>query len=345
MHVIDATGIQRTADRQLALLLGGYRVTQMLYVAAELRLADVLASGPRDAESLAAAVGAHPISLRRLLRALAAHGVFSQDDYGRFGMSPVAEGLRADADASLRPMALTYGAPWWWAAFGELLHSVRTGEPAFRKAHGQGLFEYLEQDGHAAAVFHSNMTAMTGAAADAIACACSLQSTGLVADIGGGQGALVAALLHRYPALRAILFDRPEVLAGAAAAFKLPEFEGRCTMLEGDFFEEVSAKADVYVLKDVLHDWDDANVVRLLRNVRRVMPDDARVLVVERLLQPGNVPDDAKELDITMLAMTGGAERSEDEYADLLATAGLKLTDVRPTSTPSSVLEARIALA
>ncbi|MBS0448869.1 MAG: hypothetical protein JSR59_23340 [Proteobacteria bacterium] len=328
------------ATQRMGGLLAGYRVTQMLHVAARLGLADALAGGPMAVDALARAAGCDAVALFRLLRALAPIGVFAERDDGRFETTALADTLRSDAPGSLRPQALTYGEPWWWGAYGELLHCVRTGGNGFEQACGMPLFDYLGRHPDAARVFNDNMSAMTAAEAEAVAAAADLGGLRLLADIGGGHGTLAAAILRRRPAARALLFDQPSVIAGAPAALARLGIAERCDLVAGDFFASVPAGADVYLLKDILHDWDDAQAVAILRQVREAMREGARLLVVERIIPPGNAPFAGKDVDITMMVMLGGRERTEAEYRQLLDAAGLTVARIVPTAVPSSVIEA-----
>jgi hypothetical protein len=317
-----------------------YNTTQMLHVAAKLGIADLLADGPCDAELLAARAGVHPRCLYRLLRALAALGVFEEDAQRRFRLTPVGELLRADARGSLRAFALSYGEPWWWNAWGRLLHTVRTGETAFDAAHGTGLFAFLDRDPEAAAIFHGNMTSMTQQDLQEIVTTYDFSGPGLLVDVGGGHGALVCALLGSGKRTRAMLFDQPAVVAGARARLEADGVADRCELVAGSFFESVPRGGDTYVLKDILHDWDDQRSLAILRNCRRAMGAGAKLLLVERLLPPDNEPAVGKLVDVTMMVMTGGMERTEAEYRALLDAAGFDLRTTVFTYAGSSVLEA-----
>jgi hypothetical protein len=318
-------------------LLGGFRVTQMLFAAAELKVAEALAEGALSVAELAGRVGAHPGSLRRLLRALAAHGVFTELEDGRFSTTPMAATLHAAAPGSLRAAALSYGQPWWWGAFGGLAHSVRTGEPAFERVNGEPLFAYLDHHPAAAGLFHGNMSAMTEPEAAAVAEAYDFGSVGQFLDVGGGQGTLTSALLSRWPNLRGTVFDQPSTLAG----IRLPEnLRARCELVGGDFFEGIPPGADLYLLKDILHDWEDPQALAILQGCRRAMGSGSRLLVIERLMPPGNEPASVKEIDITMLVMTGGLERTFVEYEKLLTASGFTSPKAIPLPTGASLLEA-----
>jgi len=330
-----------TPEQTMSRMLGGYRLTQMLCVAARLGIADALADGPQPVDRLAVATGTQAPALSRLLRALASQGVFAQQVDGRYALTPLAATLRSDAPGGLRTDALLYGEDWWWRSHGGLLDSVRTGVPAFEALHGRGLFDYLGAHPAAAAVFDAHMSAMTRAEAQAVASAYDFAALGLLVDIGGGQGTLACEILARAPSARAIVFDRAQVVDGAAALIGRHAAGARCTLAAGDFFVSIPAGADVYTLKDILHDWDDERAVAILRRVRAAMvAPHARLLVVERIIPPGNAPFVGKLIDITMLAITGGQERDEAAYRQLLEAAGLRLQRIVATASPSSILEA-----
>jgi hypothetical protein len=330
--------IQSPATRLRNLL--SYNTTQMLYVAATLGIADRLADGPRTADELAAATGSHPRALYRLLRALTHVGVFAEDDARRFRLTPMAELLREGVPGSLRPAALSYGQPWWWTPWGGLLETVRTGKTAFDATMGQGLFEYLQAHPDAAAVFNANMTAMTAQDIPELVSTYDFGGPGLLVDIGGGHGALVTAILRTAPRERALLFDQPQVIDGARAQMAAAGLAGRCTFAAGSFFDTIPAGGDTYTLKDIIHDWDDTQALRILRNVRRAMTADARLLLIERVLPPDGEPAVGKMVDVTMMVLTGGMERTAAEYRSLLEAAGFTLRGVHFTHATNSVLEA-----
>ncbi len=314
-------------------LAGGLWRTQLLSVAARLGIADRLAPGPRTAAELARETGADADALLRVLRALAGLGVLSQDAEDRFGPTPVSERLRPGAPGSPHARLLLYGEPWWWAAAGGLYETVMTGETAFDRVHGAGLFAWLAEHPAASAVFDAEMSAMTAAEAEAVVSVAELPSTGTVVDVAGGRGTLLTAILRARPGLRGVLFDQPHVVAGAA----LPE---RCEAVAGSFFDAVPAGAEVYTLKDILHDWDDERALTILRTIRAAIPPAGRLLVVERALPPGDEPAPGKLVDVTMLLVTGGRERTRSQYGALLAQAGFDLASVAPTSAGTDVLTA-----
>ena len=316
----------------------GFRATQMIHVAAKLGLADLLAAGPRPVEELAAMASAEPQALHRLLRALASLGIFAEDPAGDFVLTPQAELLRSDVQGSLRDVALLYGEDWLWQAYGNMTHSVRTGAPAFTKTHGQPFYGYLHAHPRAAARFNAAMTGFSSHETAAILEAYDFSDVRSVVDIGGGHGALLAALLRAHPQMSGTLFDLPSVLAGAASV--LGEMGERARTVAGDFFDEAPAGADLYVMKSVLHNWDDTDAQRILSTCRAAMAPEARLLVIERVVPDGNAPAEAKLFDINMLVVAGGRERTEPEYRRLLEQAGLALTRVGGTRSPLSVIVA-----
>jgi hypothetical protein len=320
-------------------LIMGFRATQLVHVAAKLGLADLLRAGPQPPHRLAQAVGAEPQALQRLLRALASLGLFAETADGAFALTPMAQLLQTGATGSLRSLAVLYGEEWLWQAYGRMLYSVKTGRPAFEHTHGQPLFDYLHDHPGAAALFHEGMSGYSAQEAPAILAGYDFSGVERVVDVGGGQASLVTALLQAYPDLSGVILDLE--LAGPGARHALAEagVAARGTFVAGDFFTSIPRGGDVYLLKSVLHNWDDAAAVRILRGCRQAMTGDARLLVIERVIPPGNAPAEAKLFDINMLVVIGGRERTEREYRALFAAAGLSLTRVIPTDLPLNLVE------
>jgi hypothetical protein len=303
--------------RQLASLLGGYWISQTLYVAAELGLADALAGGPRDAPALAASVGAAPEPLARLLDALVAVGVFRREGAERYANNHVSELLRSDAPGSLRAAARLGGHPAHWGAWGHLLESVRTGEVGFERFAGEPFFEHLSHDDELRAVFQGVQAAFPEherAVADAL----PLGDVRRVVDLGGGSGGLSRAVAERFPHAQVMLFERPEVTALLAP-------DSTFVVCAGNFFERIPEAADAYLLKHVLHDWDDARALDLLRACRVALSGTATLWVVEAVLPAAGdaSPSPARSHDLNLLVLTGGRERTVDEYDALARAAGL----------------------
>jgi hypothetical protein len=319
-------------------------VTQLIYVAATLRIADLLKTEARSSTDLAALVGADPQALYRVLRALASLGIFAETEPGWFTLTPLAAPLQSDVPGSLRGSAMVYGDRWFWQPCGELLHSVRTGQTAFDYVHNQPLFAYLDQADDVAASFNTHQTNMTRLDVTAILTAYDFAEFSTVVDVGGGHGALAAAIVQTCPQTTVILFDQDAVVTSARMRLEAEGLEERCSFVAGDFFGSVPEGGDAYVLKDIIHDWDESRALAILRNCHQAMTHDAdrpaRLLLVEKVIPPGNTPFAGKMTDITMLLITGGRERTAAEYQALLEQAGFTLTNIVPTASPASVIEA-----
>lgn len=328
---------------QLSRLVGGFRASQAIYVAAELGIADLLADGPRTSDELAAASDSHPDALYRLLRALASLGVLREEDGRRFALTELGDGLRTDAEGSIAGWAAFIGRPPFWQSWGALLHSVRTGENAFRHVHGADVWSWRADRPEESAAFDRAMESLTRGATAALIDAYDFGRFGTIVDVAGGNGTFLAALLAAFPALNGVLFDQPHVIPGAEPVLAEAGVADRCQVVAGSFFESVPEGGDAYVLKLIVHDWEDEEAVAILRVCRAAVPDDGAVLVIERQLGPPNAAPVGKLSDLNMLVNPGGRERSHDEYAALFAQAGLRLAGVTPTADGMDVLEARPA--
>ena len=320
-------------------MMTGYWVSQALYVAAKLGIADLLADGPVDCEDLAAATGTHAPSLQRVLRALASVGVFTEVSPGSFALTPLAELLRTETPGSMRALAIMY-AEEQYRAWGGLLHSVRTGEMAFDHQFGMGYFEYLAQHPEADRVFNEAMTGWTHQLVGAVMDTYDFSPFKTIVDVGAGYGALLTAILRSNPGTRGVLFEQPHVVASAEEQLVAAGVADRCTFVGGDFFAAVPTGGDAYVLSQILHDWDDERCVAILGQCRRVMPDHGKLLVVELVLPEGDEPFLGKWLDLHMLVLLGSRERTAAEYDTLFRAAGFKLARVVPTPPGPSVVEA-----
>jgi len=327
-------------EEVLMKMIAGSFVSQALYVAARLGVADLLAEAARDPSELSAATGAHAGSLYRMLRALASVGVFSERADGKFELNATAQLLRRDAAGSLRDTAIMFGEEWHWRVWGSAYDSVRTGETAFAGVHGSDIFPYFAANQEAARVFDRAMTSLSHTAAAAVAEAYDFSAVGTLADIAGGHGTLLAGILRANPAMRGLLFDQPQVIAGAPERLAAEGVAERVELATGDFFAAVPTGADAYLMKYIIHDWDDERALAILANCRRAMPEGARLLLVETVIAEGNAPHFGKLLDLEMLLFTGGRERTEAEYRALLSRAGFRLTRVVPTRSPLSIVEA-----
>ena len=327
-------------------LVNGAAAAQVVAVAVRLGLADLLAEGSRETEALAAATGTHAPSLWRLLRALAALGVAVEEADGRFALGPLGGPLRSGVPGSVRDLVMLFGHPDFWATWGALEHCVRTGETAVRHLFGvETTFERYAADPAFGAVFDAGMAVLAERGAAAVLAAWPFPEKGLVVDVGGGQGTLLAAVLRAWPRLRGVVLDLPGVAERAARLLQTAGLGDRASAESGDMFSGVPRGADLYLLKSVLHDWADDRAAAVLRSCRAAMTrPGARLLVVERVLPERMAPDPASVAhavgDLMMLTRAGGRERTEAEYAALLAGARLRLARVVPTASQYSVLEA-----
>jgi O-methyltransferase domain/IclR helix-turn-helix domain len=326
------------AARMYELTTGAW-VSQAIYVAAGIGVADRLAAGPRPVTEIAEETGTHAPTLYRLLRALADIGVFAELDGRRFALTGLGELLRGDVPGSMRSWAMMLGRPFHLRVWADLAESLRSGEPAFERVHGQSGFEYLRDHPEDGQVLNE---AMTAASAQFIAPVVDSYDFGVfktVVDVGGGQGALLAAVLAANPGVHGVLFDQPHVISGAGRPLEDAGVADRCERVGGDFFDSVPT-GDAYLLSNVLHDWDDERCAAILASVREAMNDDGRVLLGEAVLPDAVAPHPAKWIDLEMLVMGGGRQRTEREYRELFHEAGLRLTRVIPTHVMFDLVEA-----
>jgi hypothetical protein len=318
--------------------IGAKFITKPLYAAVKLGVVDHLTRGPLAVDELARRTGAHAPSLYRVLRTLAAVGIFVEETTHTFGNTP-ASLLFVDAPSSLRPMLLWINDPRHDRAWESFVHSVQTGEPAVQAASGQEVWQWLGAQPDLQALFNAAMTSNSANLHRMAVEAYDFAGIDTLVDVGGCHGSLLLAVLEAYPGVRGIVFDRPEIVAGAAPLIEQRGLMARCDVQSGDFFASVPA-ADAHILSFILHDWHDEPATRILDNVRRAQPAHGRVLLVESVLPPGNTPHFGKFIDMEMLAMAGGRERTEDEWRRLLAGAGLRLSRVAATESPCAVIEA-----
>ena len=334
------TAEERAAALEVLRMIWGLHVSRALYVVAALGVPDMLAGGPMTAGQLAEAAQAHEMSLYRVLRLLASLGVLTEDEDRSFGLTLLGDRLRTDAAASMRSWAMLTDSIGGVRSFGPIIEAVRTGKPGLSIAYDMSWFEFLAGHPQEAVGFQAAMSERTASFAPSVAAEYDFSAASTVADIGGGKGTLLAAILQKHIHLRGVLFERPEVASGAAPVLAAAGVADRCEIIAGDFFAGVPEGADIYVMANVLHDWDDARSVHILANCRTAMPADGRVLIVERL-----IPDDPAEAvpallsDINMLVLTGGMERTNAEYAALLSQAGLVPGRVLPVAATYGVIE------
>lgn len=320
-------------------LVNGYQVSQAISVAATLGIADLLADGPRGSDELATATSTHAPTLYRLLRALASVDVFREVGDRRFALTPLGDCLRSDAPEPVGGWAAFIGQPYYWQTWAHLLHSVQTGENAFRHVHGMDPWSFRERNPELSAGFDRAMTALSRQAATSVLAAYDFGRFGNVVDVGGGQGAFLAAILARHPTMRGVLFDQPHVVAGAKPVLEAAGVLDRCQIVGGSFFETVPTGGDAYILKAILHDWDDDRCVQILRRCRRGMTPGAALLVVEQEIGRPNEGTVAKFSDLNMLVAPGGQERTAEEFGALFAAADLRFVEATPSASGVSVIE------
>lgn len=318
-------------------ILTGYWPAQVVYVAAKLGIADLLKDGPQSSDVLALATKAHAPSLARLMRALVGIGVCAEDADGRFTLTPLGACLQSGGPGSVRAAALMFGETLY-QAWGGLLHSVQTGETAFGQVFAMPIYQYFTQHPEAAAVFNEAMIAMTTQVATAVVAAYDFSRFRTLVDVGGGHGTLAAAILKATPALSGVVFDLPRVAEGAKKYIEAAGLTGRCTVVGGDFFESTPDGGDLYILKSIIHAWDDEHSVRILKHCHRGMVPNGTLLLVERVLPAQVSPTGAAQAvvlnDLNMLVTGGGYERTEAEFRALFSAAGFRLTRILSIQAP-----------
>jgi SAM-dependent methyltransferase len=326
---------------ELLQLIVGKWASQAVYAAAELGIADRLKDGARPSAEIARECGADEDATYRLMRALENLGVLEERDGRVFALTPVGEFLRSDVPGSMRGFARFTGYAPTWTAWGDIVHSASTGEPAFEHVHGENLFDWYAMHLAESAVFDEAMTAISGAESAAVAEAFDFSGIRTLADVGGGRGYLLSTILARNPAMKGILYDLPHVVSGAQPLLRQHGVADRVRIESGSFLEAVPAGADAVIMKHIIHDWNDTDSIRILRSCHRALASHGRVLLVEAVVPPPGERGWAKLLDIEMLVLTPrGRERTEADYAKLLAAGGFRLTRVVPTPSMVSVVEA-----
>jgi O-methyltransferase domain/Dimerisation domain len=318
-------------------------VSHILYVAAKLSLADHLAKGPTSADDLAVKTNTHSPSLSRFLRTLGHLGLVTEDEAGRFTLTPLGEALKTGAPGSARAAILTLASPMMAQGWGHLHESVQTGKPGLEQALGMPIFDWLGQHPEEASLFSETMVSFHGAEPDAVAAAYDFSGMKTIVDVGGATGNLLTTILGKYAGAQGILYDLPHVVRDAPNLIQARGLANRVTIVAGSFFERVPEGGDAYLLSHIIHDWSEEQCLTILGHCRRAMTSASRVFLIEMVLSADNAPHPGKMLDMMMLVGPGGQERTEPEYRTLLSKAGLRLTRVVPTNSAVSVVEAMIA--
>ena len=329
---------------QLLFQIGtGYIASAALQVATKLTIADRLAAGPKSSTALAAETGVNEDALYRVLRVLGMFGVFDERSPRTFALTPAGELLRTSVPGSMHPMAIWMTDPFHFRVYADTIHSVITGVPAGEKTVGMPVFEYLAQNRELSEIFNDAMTAFSASVAPAVTAAYDFGGIGTLVDVAGGHGEVLMSVLRQYPEMRGVLFDLEHVLAGARPRIAAAGLEPRIRTESGDFFNAVRAGGDAYIMKHIIHDWTDDRAVTILQNIRTALKGkpDGRVILIEAIVAPGNQPDLSKLIDLEMLVLPGGKERTEEQFRALFERAGFRLARVVPTGAPLQVIEAR----
>ena len=321
---------------QLMKFIVGKWISKPIYVAAELGIADMLAEGPKSIEELAQTSQSHAPSLYRMMRALASVGIFFETEGKRFELTPMAEYLKTGA---MRSIALLFNSDWSDKAWGYFMDSVKTGVTAFEKAHGMPVSDWLEKNPQAAEVFNEANAIKAGSSHRAIVDVYDFSGINTLTDVGGGLGILMAEILIANPLMEGIVADIPSVIQKAGKMIQARGIEDRCQAVECDFFEKIPAGSDAYLMSNILHDWPDEQCRIILTNCHRAMKTESKLLVVEMVIAPGNEPSVAKLLDLEMLVITGGRERTEAEFNNLFVSSGFKPSRIIPTKESVCVIE------
>lgn len=316
----------------------GYWVSQSIYAVAKLGVADLLRDGPQDVDQLARTLRVDQGALYRMMRALASQGLFAEDHDRRFRLTRLGSLLQTDVPGSMRAMAIWNG-ELPYRAWGSVMHTMETGQPALKHALGMQLFDYLSQHPESRRVFDEAMTGLSMQVSQAVVSAYDFSGVRRIVDVGGGEGTLVASILAAHDQMEGILFDLPPAVENARKQIERAGLASRCDVAGGDFFEQVPAGADCYILASVIHDWDDEHSLRILKQCRRSMDHGKRLLLVECVIPDSSEPLFSKLLDLQMLVVTGGRERTETQFRDLLTAAEFRVSRVIQTTAPECVIE------
>jgi hypothetical protein len=332
---------QQTTTSAVLQIAAGFGISQALFVAAKVGVADLLSCGPKSVQDVARDACLQSEALYRLMRALASVGVFAEEQHGVFRNTPLSETFLSSASGSLRPFLIMSREPESWRSWGDLLHSVQTGQPAFEHMYGKPFFEYLAAHAEPARIFDEAMDSRSAAEIAAVLSVYDFSTVKQIVDVGGGNGALIKEVLSKFPNTYGVLYDLPHVIE--RAEFSIAEQLTRLRLQSGDFFSRIPEGGDLYIMKKIIHDWPDDRAMQILRCCRKAMAPGSCLLLVELVVPPGDGATFTKFIDLWMLVWLGGRERTEKEYRDLLASAGLALTRVIPTHSPISIIEANLA--
>jgi O-methyltransferase domain len=316
----------------------GHMIASAVNIVAQLAVPDRLANGPRTADDLARETGVNADALYRVMRALASAGVFEERDGRTFALTPAGEALK---DGPVRAMALWIACPLNLRVHADAMHSLKTGAPAVEVTVGESAFAHFAKNPDISRIFNDAMTAFSTVVIPAVLDAYDFSGIKTLVDVAGGHGGVLTGVLQKYPAITGVLFDLEHVIEGARPRIAALGLADRVSTASGDFFKAVPAGGDAYIMKHIIHDWDDDKATLILENIRKVLPKDGRVILIESVIPPGNEPALGKIIDLEMLVMPGGRERTEEEFRRLFDRAGYRITRIVPTQSPLSVIEAR----
>ncbi len=320
-------------------LFQGMWIARTIYTATRLGIADLLHDSASDVQELAVATETDEKSLYRLLRALASVEVFAEIEPRQFINTPLSTALRSDVPGSIYHMVLLFGEEWKWQPWVDLDYAIHTGKTAFSHYHGMDLWQYFAQHPEAEKIFNQGMTDFSQLVNEPLVRAYDFSTTSTLVDVGGGLGSLLTTILARYPTLSGVLFERPSVIA-EAQAYLADDIKARCELVAGDFFVEVPAGADVYIIKQCIHNWDDEHCISVLENCRRAMKPESKLLIADRVILPGTVGSSFNTYwDLVQMAISSGRERTAAEFTALFAASGFKLTNIICTDVPLSIVE------
>lgn len=325
------TSVDTPPSLAMIRLTTSFWVLRAIYIAAKLGVADLLKDESKEIGELAKATGSHGPSLYRVLRALASVGIFAEEEQGRFALTPLGATLRTDVPGSLRAWVNVQLGEEHYRAWGESMHSVQTGETTFDHVFGTGVWQYRAQNPEHAKLFDEAMANLTGINNTAVLSSYRFSRFEKIVDVGGGDGGLLIEILQANPSVKGVLFDLPHVAEKAKKRISDAGLAGRCQVVAGDAFASVPDGADAYILSRVIHDWDDARSIAILRNCNRAIVETGRLLLVQGVVRSGNEPDISKFFDLNMMVMNGGRERTAAEYQALLEAAGFTLVTIIPT--------------
>lgn len=340
-----AVPVQPNPAEQILQLATGYIASISIHIVAKLGIADLLKDGPKSTAHLAAATHTQEDRIYRVLRTLASVGVFTEIGERHFALTPAAETLRSDVQGSIRPLAIWIGDPMHLRVYAEMPHSVQTGSLTFDRVYGKPVFDYFPGDPKQSEVFNNAMTCLSNMVIPAVLEAYDFSGIDTLMDVAGGHGAMLRAILAKYPKMRGIVTDLDHVVQGAKQISENQALAHRCEFLCADFFHEVPAHADAIIMKHIIHDWDDDKAIVILENCRKALSGrkNARILLVESVISKGNTAELGKFIDLEMMTFTGGRERTEEEFQKLFAAAGMRLNRIVPTKAPLWVVEGVLA--